>query len=370
MMGDRQKQGQSVKSSTGSAGGAEPVTETETGIHAMSEDPDFLRRVWQDAASDMSELPLESGGFFYQRGESNWGASGKLEFRPSDMVQGYISAVYFDSDIGINKNKHALYGASSDGDSGTFWGGVGTARNDDIHYGVDDSLALTGALDFHLDDRNRVSLNGRISSSTSYQDFGCVDWYYGGPLSGSFTFNGTYYDATFDEPSDVNWIDTGNCAFNGYRRYDEELEKTVSTAKLDWVNASPFKRIGAEGALIKGITLDNVAPNSPKWQWSIGAQYEADLGDIGTLTPRIDVNYQSAFFSNVNNVETNKVDARTIANARLTWASPDDDWRVSLAVTNLFDKFYYLNKIDYPLGSTIGQPATPREWRISVRKNF
>jgi iron complex outermembrane receptor protein len=46
---------------------------------------------------------------------------------------------------------------------------------------------------------------------------------------------------------------------------------------------------------------------------------------------------------------------------------------VAFGVTNLFDKFYYVNVFDYQgLGypQTDAQPGRPREWSITLRKNF
>jgi len=59
-----------------------------------------------------------------------------------------------------------------------------------------------------------------------------------------------------------------------------------------------------------------------------------------------------------------------VMNARLAWTSPDEDWQVALAVTNLTDKFYYRNKGRLPIGIVSGQPGAPREWSLSVRRNF
>jgi iron complex outermembrane receptor protein len=64
------------------------------------------------------------------------------------------------------------------------------------------------------------------------------------------------------------------------------------------------------------------------------------------------------------------VDSYTVYNARLTWRSVDSAWQASLAVTNLTDEFYYLNKQRLPTGITTGQPALPRQWAVSLRRNF
>jgi iron complex outermembrane receptor protein len=113
---------------------------------------------------------------------------------------------------------------------------------------------------------------------------------------------------------------------------------------------------------------------TPKWKWSIGAQYEIPLGGgAGSLTPRIDASHQGTLYANAINRESNRIGAYTIANARLTWRNDAEDLDVSLEVTNLFDKYYFLTINDQStsgLGYTNGQPARPREWAVSVKKKF
>lgn len=131
-----------------------------------------------------------------------------------------------------------------------------------------------------------------------------------------------------------------------------------------------FTSIGKDGVTISGVTLDTVAPYVTKWKASAGIQYEADLGDLGLLTPRFDLAYQSSFYGNINNDPATLVPAYTIMNARLAWTSPDEDWQLALSVTNLADKFYYRNISSLPIGIVTGQPGTPREWSLSLRRNF
>jgi len=122
-----------------------------------------------------------------------------------------------------------------------------------------------------------------------------------------------------------------------------------------------------------GITLDMRAPFMPEWQASGGIQYRADLGDdIGTLTPRLDWAYTSAFFYNSNNAPLSEVAGRSIFNARLTYETADREWSLSAAVTNLTDKFYYVgqNENVAAYGVSTGIVGRPREWMLSLRKNF
>jgi len=121
-----------------------------------------------------------------------------------------------------------------------------------------------------------------------------------------------------------------------------------------------------------GVRLTDVAPFTSKWKWSVGAQYEILLDSAGSLTPRIDASYQSAFFAAARNDPTSRVPGRTLLNARLTWRNADDDLDVSLEMTNLTDEYYLQTVFDQTLGqgSVAGQPARPREWAVSVTKRF
>jgi iron complex outermembrane receptor protein len=132
-----------------------------------------------------------------------------------------------------------------------------------------------------------------------------------------------------------------------------------------------LRRIGAAGATITGITLNNIAPYVTKWKAGGGIQYRADLGGIGSLSPRLDVAYQSSFYTNIDNNPASLTPAYTVFNGRLAWQSENRELEVALAVTNLFDKFYYQNKFRGPGISVVtGQPAPPREWSVSLRKTF
>ena len=63
----------------------------------------------------------------------------------------------------------------------------------------------------------------------------------------------------------------------------------------------------------------------------------------------------------------------TIANGRITWRNADDNLQVSLEVTNIFDKYYFVNRFDLRgvgAGALVGQLGRPREWALTVKKEF
>jgi iron complex outermembrane receptor protein len=114
------------------------------------------------------------------------------------------------------------------------------------------------------------------------------------------------------------------------------------------------------------------------WKWAFGIQYEARLGGSnGSITPRIDVSRSLALPGGVlRGIDTLALNpAYTIANGRITWRNADDDLSVSLEVTNIFDKYYYVNKFDIRnqatgTGPLVAQVGRPSEWALTVKKEF
>jgi iron complex outermembrane receptor protein len=161
--------------------------------------------------------------------------------------------------------------------------------------------------------------------------------------------------------ADIKGVELEVTAFLGGLQID------ASGSYLDF----QFKRIGAAGALISGVSLDTEEPFAPEHKYSLGLQYAFDF-DLGTITPRLDADYQAEFFTDINNSREAKVDARTLVNARLSWASATDTWQAALISTNVLDKFYYINKFRNapPTNFVAGQPGAPRQVWMTVQRNF
>jgi len=141
---------------------------------------------------------------------------------------------------------------------------------------------------------------------------------------------------------------------------------------------------------VTNIRPDMVTPYTPKWKWSIGAQYEfAFLG--GTLTPRVDAAYQSDIFTQAINCgparaattapvqsaicgvpNANLIKAYTLFNARIGWRSKEGDWTAALEVQNFTDKLYYNTLFDSTTsaGYLAGSPGLPRTFAFTVKRTF
>jgi iron complex outermembrane receptor protein len=152
------------------------------------------------------------------------------------------------------------------------------------------------------------------------------------------------------------------------------IDGSVSLVDFDYTHFATYGAAAVGGpSNPNGPQFGNYPVYTPRWKWSIGAQYDFDLGNAGSLTPRVDASYQSAVYGSAANGPTNLIKGYTIANARLTWANKDGDLQISAEVTNLFNKYYLVTVMDFVsqgAGLVSGQPSKPREWALTVKKSF
>ena len=115
-----------------------------------------------------------------------------------------------------------------------------------------------------------------------------------------------------------------------------------------------------------------ISPYTAEFTASASISYGIDMGNSGIVTPRFDMTHQSEMYSEANNAPTSLIEGYTLFNAALGWESSDGDWGASLNVRNLFDKEYYTSAFDStPFSGTLQHNiARPREWRVTVRRNF
>ena len=125
-------------------------------------------------------------------------------------------------------------------------------------------------------------------------------------------------------------------------------------------------------AATNSVLIGASAPGIGDLKWAIGAQYAFPFLGGGSLTPRLDYNHTPGYCNGLNaGLNCNPLTKNysyTLLNGRLTYRSGDGLWSTSLEVTNLGNRLYYLNK--FASTYTEAQPGMPREWSISVRRNF
>lgn len=102
-------------------------------------------------------------------------------------------------------------------------------------------------------------------------------------------------------------------------------------------------------------------PNAPPWTFNVGAQYEFQLANGATLTPRADYGYVAKQWFNIAN--TGQLVARNLVNAQLSYKT--GAWRVTGYATNLFD-------LHYAVASNVNlrYAGAPRQFGVRLGREF
>lgn len=149
----------------------------------------------------------------------------------------------------------------------------------------------------------------------------------------------------------------------------EGLSLDGSLAVLDFEYTSP-----STGGILNGsaIPASAITPYTPKLSYSFGVQYDYEMESGDTLTARFDGSYQSKIYTTSENTTWSKMDGRFIGNGRLSWNNNAGDWKMSLEVQNIFNKYYYSSVSDAStsLGIVSGVPAKPRTWSLAIERKF
>jgi iron complex outermembrane receptor protein len=128
-----------------------------------------------------------------------------------------------------------------------------------------------------------------------------------------------------------------------------------------------------------GLTANGLPVYVPQWNGSFSAQYGYTLPDGSTLTPRYDMFVQSQICTGAAIPAiaytgiTSCSGGFTLHNIRLEYGDKDGKWTAAVGVENFTNKFYYLNKFDltaFGEPTIEGQPGPPREWYLTLRRNF
>ncbi|MCL6250558.1 TonB-dependent receptor [Altererythrobacter sp. KTW20L] len=126
-------------------------------------------------------------------------------------------------------------------------------------------------------------------------------------------------------------------------------------------------------AATQGLTLDSPQARVPKWNLSGAVQYDFETGVDRFITPRLDVSYRSdiAFSPDLRNTSAVQ-EGYALANVRITYTDEGLGFSLALAVTNLFDEYFFTSLTDQrnSFGFLTGVVGRPREWALTVRKDF
>jgi len=144
-----------------------------------------------------------------------------------------------------------------------------------------------------------------------------------------------------------------------------------SLAYIDFKFTGPFDTV--TGTLANtSIPIGATTPYTPKWSWSLGAQYDYSFDSGAQLSFRLDGSYQGKLYTTSENTPFSLVDDYFLANGRLAFTTADDGWQIYGEVKNIFDKYYFnsISDASNSLGVVTGQPGLPRTFTIGIKKNF
>jgi iron complex outermembrane receptor protein len=117
------------------------------------------------------------------------------------------------------------------------------------------------------------------------------------------------------------------------------------------------------------ISTNSEFPFAPETSYSVGFQYDANLGSGGTLTTRLDYGWFDdfeTFRDDRFHVSTNN-EAYGLLSGRLQFTPASGSWDIALIGTNLTDEFYRLGGFPAILaGIDQGVVARPREVGVSL----
>jgi iron complex outermembrane recepter protein len=134
-----------------------------------------------------------------------------------------------------------------------------------------------------------------------------------------------------------------------------------------------YNNLGAAGLIANGPCLSCTQVLTPEYKASLAVQYDFNLSQWGHLTPRFSDDYTAKMYTDLPNTEATIIPQRWVANARLVWQLPSARWEAALEVTNVFDKYYYSNILNFWYaggGAAMGLPGRPREALVTLRHSF
>jgi len=176
-----------------------------------------------------------------------------------------------------------------------------------------------------------------------------------------------------------------------------ELELLLAPAE-GWLVSASLGYLDPErtkvGAGVQGLTENSRFENISDWNANLQITKALDLGDLGTLTPRLEWSYRSEFGTNSNNVPYDGPaaappflgspdlgfgipnpaqfqDDYDLFNASVRWDGPNSDWSVTFGVENIGDEEYrtFGNQQD-AFGFTTEIFDRGRQWYLDASYEF
>ena len=110
--------------------------------------------------------------------------------------------------------------------------------------------------------------------------------------------------------------------------------------------------------------------NAPKWQGSLGANYNFEIESLGRFILNADLNYTSSLFTNDTPWPISRRGAMTLFDTSLQWKLPDDRFYMTFYVQNLFNEIDTQQAIRSSNTLTVFNYTPPRRYGMVVGVKF
>jgi iron complex outermembrane recepter protein len=162
----------------------------------------------------------------------------------------------------------------------------------------------------------------------------------------------------------------------GSARFTDNLGMTFGLGYTD----AKFEEFRSFTVVSGVLTPVNLAPtsvfqNTPEWNGNVAFNYTRQLGTRGTLDTTLSASYRSEYtmFETVNPL-LDQTEPVTLVDLGVSWTSPDEVLRLTLAGRNLTDERYKVGGYFFG-GALFGNVVNsfygpPRTWTFSIAANF
>lgn len=128
--------------------------------------------------------------------------------------------------------------------------------------------------------------------------------------------------------------------------------------------------LGAAANVANGPCMSCKPVGAPELNYSLGAQYDADLGSAGELTLRTDWNWRSRIYYDLPNTYNQSQKPYGLLDARVSWRPHDSGFSLAASVSNITNTFYYTGIGPASTAGIHATPSRPREWSLTARYEF
>ncbi|WP_219846110.1 TonB-dependent receptor [Emcibacter nanhaiensis] len=119
------------------------------------------------------------------------------------------------------------------------------------------------------------------------------------------------------------------------------------------------------------VDANNRLERVSDWSLSAAVSKEIDLGDSGSLTPRVDWSYRSEFDNDAFNTPQIHQGGYHLLNANITWRNAEETYALVVGVKNITDeKYLHTGILGDAFQSYEGLYDRGREWYVTGRVNF